>query len=122
MLRKETSGSYQEFNDDDAEESPYQENPDDPEQETSESAVLPDEDTADSNLVPMAFNKACVKNVFTAMLVFIYIVLTAVAALLAYHAISDFMEKLQHPVMSVSYKEVEQFAPPGELVLWRVIF
>lgn len=60
-----------------------------------------------------AFNKACVKNVFTVILVLTYIFLTTVAVFLAYQTISDFLEKVSHPVMSVSYKEVDEFAPPG---------
>lgn len=73
-----------------------------------------DEDIVDSNLMPITFNKACLKNVFTVILVLIYLLLSSVAAFLAYQTISDFMEKLNHPVMSVSYKEVEEFTPPGE--------
>jgi len=74
--------------------------------------------------MPNGFNKACLKNVFTVILVLIYLLLTAVAVyllltavavFLAYQTISDFMEKLNHPVMSVSYKEVEEFTAPGEL-------
>ncbi|XP_016120579.1 transmembrane protein 206-like [Sinocyclocheilus grahami] len=61
----------------------------------------------------VGFNKACLKNVFTVILVLIYLLLTTVAVFLAYQTISDFMEKLNHPVMSVSYKEVEEFAAPG---------
>lgn len=64
--------------------------------------------------MPITFNKACLKNVFTVILVLIYLLLSSVAAFLAYQTISDFMEKLNHPVMSVSYKEVEEFTPPGE--------
>ncbi|KAL0170513.1 hypothetical protein M9458_035109, partial [Cirrhinus mrigala] len=52
-------------------------------------------------------------NVFTVILVLIYLLLTTVAVFLAYQTISDFMEKLNHPVMSVSYKEVEEFPAPG---------
>ncbi|KAM4595931.1 proton-activated chloride channel-like, partial [Polymixia lowei] len=59
------------------------------------------------------FSKACVKNVFTVVLIFIYLTLTAVAAFLAYQTITDFMEKLNHPVMSVTYKEVDSFSAPG---------
>lgn len=69
----------------------------------------------DGNLTPIGFNKACLKNVFIVILVLIYLLLTAVAVFLAYQTISDFMEKLNHPVMSVSYKEVEEFSAPGEL-------
>uniref|UniRef100_A0A3P9M1B8 Proton-activated chloride channel n=1 Tax=Oryzias latipes TaxID=8090 RepID=A0A3P9M1B8_ORYLA len=32
---------------------------------------------------------------------------------LAYQTISDFLEKLSQPVMSVTYKEVDSFSPPG---------
>lgn len=67
----------------------------------------------DSSSLPTAFNKTCLKNVFTVILVLIYLILTTVAIFLAYQTISDFLEKLNHPVMSVSYKEVEEFAPPG---------
>lgn len=67
--------------------------------------------------MPITFNKACLKNVFTVILVLIYLLLSTVAAFLAYQTISDFMEKLNHPVMSVSYKEVEEFTPPGEFSL-----
>ncbi|XP_037551260.1 proton-activated chloride channel [Nematolebias whitei] len=59
------------------------------------------------------FSKACLKNVFTVLLIFIYLLLTTVAIFLAYQTISDFLEKLSQPVMSVTYKEVESFPPPG---------
>lgn len=61
----------------------------------------------------MRFSKACLKNVFTVVLIFIYLLLTAVAVFLAYQTISEFLEKLNHPVMSVTYKEVDSFSPPG---------
>ena len=61
----------------------------------------------------MRFSKTCVKNVFTVVLIFIYLLLTAVAVFLAYQTISDFLEKLSQPVMSVTYKEVDLFSPPG---------
>ncbi|XP_051578132.1 proton-activated chloride channel isoform X1 [Myxocyprinus asiaticus] len=116
MLRRETSRSYQEFNGDDSD-GPLGscQNNDISEVEQDESSCdpLPDEDIVDNNLMSIAFNKTCLKNVFTAILVLIYLLLTTVAAFLAYQTISDFMEKLNHPVMSVSYKEVEEFAPPG---------
>ena len=65
----------------------------------------------------MKFSKACLKNVFTVVLIFIYLVLTAVAAFLAYQTISDFLDKLNHPVMSVTYKEVDTFTAPGLYIL-----
>lgn len=77
------------------------------------SGVITDEDVMDNTQMSTAFNKACIKNVFTVILVLIYLTLSTVAAFLAYQTISDFLEKLNHPVMSVSYKEVEEFAPPG---------
>ncbi|XP_010877662.1 proton-activated chloride channel [Esox lucius] len=119
MLRKETARSYQEFSDDEELQPPvfYQDNgksTGDLEETEEEyiARVLPAEDTVDSN--PFAlFNKACLKNVFTVLLLFIYLLLTAVAVFLAYQTITDFMEKLNHPVMSVTYKEVDVFSPPG---------
>lgn len=77
------------------------------------SGLITDVDVLDSSPHPVAFSKACLKNVFTVILVLIYLMLTTVAVFLAYQTISDFLEKLNHPVMSVSYKEVEEFAPPG---------
>ncbi|KAM3842318.1 proton-activated chloride channel [Diretmus argenteus] len=59
------------------------------------------------------FSKTCLKNVFTVVLISIYLMLTTVAAFLAYQAITDFLEKLKNPVMSVTYKEVDLFPPPG---------
>lgn len=37
----------------------------------------------------------------------------AVAVFLVYQTITDFREKLKHPVMSVSYKEVDRYDAPG---------
>ena len=62
----------------------------------------------------MRISKICVKNVFTVALIFVYLVLTAVAVFLAYQTISDFLEKLNQPVMSVTYQEVESFSSPGQ--------
>ncbi|CAK6965743.1 proton-activated chloride channel [Scomber scombrus] len=122
MLRKENSRSYKEFNnddDDDEEEttrSPgFFEDPiedldaDDPNGSISKDA----EDDSSGRNPPMKFSRACLKNVFTVVLIFVYLVLTAVAAFLAYQTISDFLDKLNHPVMSVTYKEVETFTAPG---------
>uniref|UniRef100_A0A3Q3XBD5 Proton-activated chloride channel n=1 Tax=Mola mola TaxID=94237 RepID=A0A3Q3XBD5_MOLML len=58
-------------------------------------------------------SKPCVKNFFTVLLILIYLLLTAVAGFLAYQTISDFLEKVNNPVMSVTYKEVASFSPPG---------
>ncbi|KAK7142004.1 hypothetical protein R3I94_011639 [Phoxinus phoxinus] len=118
MLRRDASRSYQEFNGgEDCAAGPLEsyENNDVSEVENDEASCdpLPDEDAVDSNLMPIGFNKACLKNVFTVILVLIYLLLTTVAVFLAYQTISDFMEKFNHPVMSVSYKEVEEFTAPG---------
>nr|XP_057933539.1 proton-activated chloride channel isoform X2 [Doryrhamphus excisus] len=75
-------------------------------------SILPDDDVRGS-LFSMMVSKTCLKNVFTVVLIFIYVLLTAVAAFLAYQTISDFLDKLNHPVMSVTYKEVDAFSPPG---------
>lgn len=53
------------------------------------------------------------KNFFTVVLILIYLLLTAVAAFLAYQTISDVLEKLKNPVMSVTYQEVDFFPRPG---------
>ena len=58
-------------------------------------------------------SKACLKNVFSVLLIFIYLLLMAVAVFLVYQTITDFREKLKHPVMSVSYKEVDLYDAPG---------
>uniref|UniRef100_A0A663LW67 Proton-activated chloride channel n=1 Tax=Athene cunicularia TaxID=194338 RepID=A0A663LW67_ATHCN len=61
----------------------------------------------------LRFSKTCLKNVFSVILLFIYLLLMAVAVFLVYQTISDFREKLKHPVMSVSYKEVSLYDAPG---------
>lgn len=62
----------------------------------------------------MRFSKTCLKNVFSVILLFIYLLLMAVAVFLVYQTITDFREKLKHPVMSVSYKEVPLYDAPGK--------
>ncbi|XP_060938324.1 proton-activated chloride channel [Limanda limanda] len=120
MLRKANSrSSYREFSDDDEGEGhtqspdPYDESPEDQEEgEEPNGRISPEDDLRESS--PSGrFSKACLKNVLTVALIFIYLLLTAVAAFLVYQTISDFLDKLNHPVMSVTYKEVESFSPPG---------
>ncbi|XP_046874323.1 proton-activated chloride channel [Hypomesus transpacificus] len=116
MLRKETSRSYQEFNDD-VDDSPsldydHKDSGDQDTVEDSNGGALPDDDTTDGSS-SMAFSKACLKNVLSVILILIYLMLTTVAVFLAYQTITDFMKKLSQPVMSVTYKEVDSFAPPG---------
>ncbi|XP_022606570.1 transmembrane protein 206 [Seriola dumerili] len=109
MLRKENSRSYQEFNDCDDDEGKAAEQLEGEEPNGS----ISQEDDIRENSPPMRFSKTCLKNVFTVVLIFIYLLLTAVAAFLAYQTISDFLVKLNHPVTSVTYKEVDSFSPPG---------
>lgn len=71
------------------------------------------EDDLKGNSPPMPISKACVKNFFTVVLILIYLMLTTVAGFLAYQTISDFLDKFHHPVMSVTYKEVDSFTAPG---------
>ncbi|XP_077437433.1 proton-activated chloride channel isoform X2 [Vanacampus margaritifer] len=114
MLGKDST--YREFNDED-DHSEEMQSPDffrdvvEDGEERHES-LSPEEDAGDST-PPMRVSKACLKNVFTVALIFVYLLLTTVAAFLAYQTISDFLEKLNHPVMSVTYKEVDAFSPPG---------
>ncbi|KAM9341585.1 proton-activated chloride channel [Symphorus nematophorus] len=83
-----------------------------PESEEPNGSISQEEDIKGSS-PSRRFSKTCLKNVFTVVLIFIYLLLTAVAAFLAYQTISDFLEKLNHPVMSVTYKEMDSFPPPG---------
>uniref|UniRef100_UPI0037E79113 proton-activated chloride channel n=1 Tax=Semicossyphus pulcher TaxID=241346 RepID=UPI0037E79113 len=117
MLRKENSRSYQEFNDDDDEDdkrSPvfYDDAAEELDQEDQNRSISPEDDIRGYS-PSMRFSKACLKNVFTVVLIFVYLLLTAVAVFLAYQTISEFLEKNKNPVMSVIYKEVETFSPPG---------
>lgn len=118
MLRKETSRSYQEFSDDDDDGDArppvyYEEDPNEHLQDEEPDYGASQEDDIRESSPSVRFNKACLKNVFTVVLIFVYLVLTAVAIFLAYQTISEFMEKLNNPVMSVTYKEVNKFSPPG---------
>ncbi|XP_047466352.1 proton-activated chloride channel [Mugil cephalus] len=119
MRRKESSRSYQEFNDDEDDDEGIMQSPNFFDDVTEElepkepNDSISQEDEFRGNSPPMRFSKACLKNVFTVVLIFIYLLLTAVAVFLAYQTISEFLEKLNHPVMSVTYKEVDSFSPPG---------
>ncbi|XP_041827769.1 proton-activated chloride channel [Melanotaenia boesemani] len=118
MPGKENSRLYQEFDDDEEDEGNTQsqdsvdETNEDLESEEPNGSTLPEDDIREQS-PPMRFSKTCVKNVFTVVLIFIYLLLTAVAVFLAYQTISDFLQKLRQPVMSVTYKEVDSFSPPG---------
>ncbi|XP_068436812.1 proton-activated chloride channel [Clinocottus analis] len=117
MLREERSRSYREFIDDDADEgnttSPgfFDEATEDLEPEEPNDGTSQEDDNGIGP--PRRFSKTCLRNVFTVVLIFIYLLLTGVAVFLAYQTISDFLEKLNNPVMSVTYKEVDYFSAPG---------
>ncbi|XP_042357288.1 proton-activated chloride channel isoform X2 [Plectropomus leopardus] len=121
MLGKDRSRSYQEFNDEEEDDddegnaqSPgfFDDATDELEREEPNCSVSQEDDSRSSG-APRRFSKSCLKNFFTVVLIFIYLLLTGVAVFLAYQTISDFLEKLNHPVMSVTYKEVDSFSPPG---------
>ncbi|XP_040468206.1 proton-activated chloride channel isoform X1 [Falco naumanni] len=115
MLRAEVSASYQELSEDVERVS---ENPTDEREgemevhEDASSVILPDSELGTA-APSLRFSKTCLKNVFSVILLFIYLLLMAVAVFLVYQTISDFREKLKHPVMSVSYKEVSLYDAPG---------
>ncbi|XP_047202194.1 proton-activated chloride channel [Girardinichthys multiradiatus] len=120
MPRTESRSSYQQFNDDDYYDDEGNGQSQDSFDEAEEDLVPVESggnvtrgDNMNINSPPMRFSKTCVKNVFTVLLIFIYLLLTAVAIFLAYQTISDFLNKLSQPVMSVNYKEVDSFSPPG---------
>ncbi|XP_069656283.1 proton-activated chloride channel isoform X6 [Haliaeetus albicilla] len=115
MLRPEVSASYQELSEDVER---ISENPTDEREgemevhEDASSVILPDSELG-TTAPSLRFSKTCLKNVFSVILLFIYLLLMAVAVFLVYQTISDFREKLKHPVMSVSYKEVSLYDAPG---------
>ncbi|KAJ0008710.1 hypothetical protein NQD34_016125 [Periophthalmus magnuspinnatus] len=121
MFRRDNDRGYQEFNDEDVEESLqppglYEDTKEDisdlePNQDNGSVPQGKEEEIVKNP--PRKFSKSCVKNVFTVVLILIYVLLTTIAVFLAYQTINDFMEKMNNPVMSVTYKEVESFSPPG---------
>uniref|UniRef100_F6Y5Y2 Proton-activated chloride channel n=1 Tax=Xenopus tropicalis TaxID=8364 RepID=F6Y5Y2_XENTR len=82
------------------------------EQEEAASAVAPDRDS-DRSSPPVRFSRTCLKNFFSVLLILVYLLLMGVAVFLVYQTITDFRDKLKHPVMSVSYKEVNMYDAPG---------
>lgn len=117
MPRKEKSRSYRELDDEDDNEdkSPpefYDDAAEELDTEEPNGSISTDEDIRGSSQ-SKRFSKTCLKNVFTVVLIFIYLLLTAVAVFLAYQTINEFLGKLKNPVMSVTYKEVDNFPAPG---------
>ncbi|XP_030413414.1 proton-activated chloride channel isoform X1 [Gopherus evgoodei] len=118
MLRQELAASYQELSEEvehvAEHPEPVEEEEMDDDQEDTSSAILPVLDSESGTSSPsVRFSKTCLKNVFSVILLFIYLLLMAVAVFLVYQTITDFREKLKHPVMSVSYKEVPLYDAPG---------
>ncbi|KAJ8341786.1 hypothetical protein SKAU_G00340770 [Synaphobranchus kaupii] len=116
MLRRDTSQSYQEFSDGEGEEIPdlcQEDGLDKLDPDESKDGFEEKEDHAVAGYPLIGFDKACLKNVFSTILMFIYLMLTTGAVFLAYQTITDFLEKLNRPVMSVTYKEVDYFEPAG---------
>ncbi|KAM5165480.1 proton-activated chloride channel [Mantella aurantiaca] len=116
MIRTEITRSYQELTEEgeqpqeDIEILEDMEEDDQDDLDDLTSSTVPE---SDRNSPTIRFSRTCLKNVFSVLLIFVYLLLMAVAVFLVYQTITDFREKLKHPVMSVSYKEVDVYEAPG---------
>ncbi|XP_051868195.1 proton-activated chloride channel isoform X2 [Pristis pectinata] len=86
---------------------------DDENDEEQEDVNMLRDNAVSSTSLSSIFGKACLKNTFSVILIFIYLLLMSVAVFLAYQTITDYREKLKHPVMSVSFQEVQKYDAPG---------
>ncbi|XP_068089039.1 proton-activated chloride channel [Hyperolius riggenbachi] len=119
MIRKELSRSYQELNEeaelpqDDVEILDDVNDMEEEEEELQDDLTSSTAPESDRSSPPVRFSRTCLKNFFSVLLILIYLLLMGVAVFLVYQTITDFREKLKHPVMSVSYKEVDVYEAPG---------
>ncbi|XP_006013353.1 proton-activated chloride channel [Latimeria chalumnae] len=117
LVRQELRRSYQELEDEEdrvllISELEEEEKTEEVQNADTSGSELPEDDARNVSTL-VRFSKTCLKNFLSGILILIYLLLAAVAGFLAYQTITDFRRKLNHPVMSVSYKEVLKYDAPG---------
>ncbi|XP_078413160.1 proton-activated chloride channel isoform X1 [Cetorhinus maximus] len=115
MIRRDIAGSYRELSDAGTEERTCNSelvDEADAEEDDVNGPVIQGGELGSTSPFSI-FGKVCLKNTFAVILIFIYLLLMSVAVFLAYQTITDFREKLKHPVMSVSFQEVLKYDAPG---------
>ncbi|XP_067901792.1 proton-activated chloride channel-like [Heterodontus francisci] len=123
IMRRDIAGSYRELADVGTEEGTCNSelgDETDADQDNVNGPVMQDDELGCTSLSSI-FGKACLKNTFAVILIFIYLLLMSVAVFLAYQTITDFREKLKHPVMSVSFQEVLKYDAPGETTVFFLL-